>query len=112
MKKHTEYGASVIQNSMRSVDDENYINVAINIAKYHHERYDGTGYPDRLKGEEIPLEARIMSLADVYDALISDRVYKKAYSKEQSINIILEGRGTQFDPLLTDLFVEAVREID
>ena len=67
---------------------------------------------DRLKGEDIPLEARIMSLADVYDALISDRVYKKAYSKEQSINIILEGRGTQFDPLLTDLFVEAVREID
>ena len=112
IKKHANYGANIIKKTIYSVENKEYSDVAFNIAKYHHERYDGTGYPDRLKGEEIPLEARIMSLADVYDALISDRVYKKAYSKEQSINIILEGRGTQFDPLLTDLFVEAVKEID
>ena len=93
------------------MENKEYSDVAYNIAKYHHERYDGTGYPEGLKGEAIPLEARIMSLADVYDALISDRVYKKAYPKEVAINIILEGRGTQFDPLLADLFVEAVREL-
>ena len=110
MKKHTEYGASVIQNSMRSVDDENYINVAINIAKYHHERYDGTGYPEGLKGEDIPLEARIMSLADVYDALISKRPYKEAFPKEKAIEIMKEGIGTQFDPELAPIFIEIVQQ--
>ena len=110
MKKHTEYGAKVIQNSMRNVDDENYINVAINIAKYHHERYDGTGYPEGLKGENIPLEARIMSLADVYDALISKRPYKEAFPKEKAIQIIREGIGTQFDPELGPIFLEIVQQ--
>ncbi len=110
MKKHTEYGAKVIQNSMRNVDDENYVNVAINIAKYHHERYDGTGYPEGLKGEDIPLEARIMSLADVYDALISKRPYKEAFPKEKAIEIMREGIGTQFDPELGPIFLEIVQQ--
>ena len=112
IKKHANYGANIIKKTIYSVENKEYSDVAYNIAKYHHERYDGTGYPEGLKGEAIPLEARIMSLADVYDALISDRVYKKAYTKEVAINIILEGRGTQFDPLLADLFVEAVRELE
>ena len=112
IKKHSNYGANIIKKTIYSVENKEYSEIAYNIAKYHHERYDGTGYPDRLKGEEIPLEARILALADVYDALISDRVYKKAYPKEQAIEIILEGRGTQFDPLLADLFVEAVRELN
>lgn len=112
IKKHANYGANIIKKTIYSVENKEYSDVAYNIAKYHHERYDGTGYPEGLKGEDIPLEARIMSLADVYDALISDRVYKKAYPKEVAINIILEGRGTQFDPLLADLFVEAVRELN
>ena len=112
IKKHANYGANIIKKTIYSVENKEYSDVAYNIAKYHHERYDGTGYPEGLKGEAIPLEARIMSLADVYDALISDRVYKKAYPKEVAINIILEGRGTQFDPLLADLFVEAVRELN
>jgi HD-GYP domain-containing protein (c-di-GMP phosphodiesterase class II) len=95
---------------MRNVDDENYINVAINIAKYHHERYDGTGYPEGLKGENIPLEARIMSLADVYDALISKRPYKEAFPREKAIQIIREGIGTQFDPELGPIFLEIVQQ--
>ena len=95
---------------MRNVDDENYINVAINIAKYHHERYDGTGYPEGLKGEDIPLEARIMSLADVYDALISKRPYKEAFPKEKAMQIIREGIGTQFDPELAPIFIDIVQQ--
>ena len=108
IKKHSNYGANIIKKTIYSLENKEYSEIAYNIAKYHHERYDGSGYPEGLKGEEIPLEARILALADVYDALISDRVYKKAYPKEQAIQIILEGKGTQFDPILTDLFVEAV----
>lgn len=110
MKKHSEYGARVIQNSMKNVDDDTYLNVAVNIAKYHHERYDGTGYPERLKGEQIPLEARIMALADVYDALTTKRPYKDAFSKEKAMEIIKEGIGTQFDPDLAPIFLEVVQQ--
>lgn len=108
MKKHSEFGAEIIRKTMKDVEEEAYFNVACNMAKYHHERYDGKGYPDALKGEEIPLEARIMALADVYDALISERVYKKAFSKEKAREIILEGAGTQFDPDLVPLFLKTV----
>ena len=83
--------------------------IAYNIARYHHERCDGTGYPDGLSGEDIPLEARVMALADVYDALVSERVYKKAFSEEEARKIILEGSGTQFDPNLVPLFLECVK---
>lgn len=110
MKKHASYGADIIQRTMRNVEEEDYYNVAYNIAKYHHERYDGKGYPDGLCGEGIPLEARIMALADVYDALISERVYKKAFSAEKARSIIAEGEGTQFDPFLTKLFLECMNE--
>lgn len=109
MKKHSVYGADIIEKTMKGVEEESYYEVACNIAKYHHERYDGKGYPEGLKGEEIPLEARIMALADVYDALVSERVYKKAYPKEEAIRIIIEGRGTQFDPLLTELFLQCIK---
>ena len=108
MKKHSEYGAEIIRKTMRDVEEEAYFTVACNMAKYHHERYDGNGYPDALKGDEIPLEARIMALADVYDALISERVYKKAFPKEKAIEILLEGAGTQFDPDLVPLFIKTV----
>ena len=108
MKKHAAYGADIIQRTMRNVEEEDYFNVASNIAKYHHERYDGNGYPEGLAGEDIPLEARIMALADVYDALISERVYKKAFPGEKARAIIAEGEGTQFDPTLTKLFLECL----
>lgn len=108
MKKHSAYGAEIIRKTMGDIEENDYISIAYNIARYHHERYDGKGYPDGLKGENIPLEARIMALADVFDALISERVYKKAFSVEKAKNIILDGSGTQFDPELVPLFLECV----
>ena len=109
MKKHADFGADIIQKTMRDVEEEDYYIVALNIARYHHERYDGGGYPSGLKGEDIPLEARIMALADVYDALVSKRVYKDAYSKEESLRIIEENIGTQFDPHLGRLFLKCLQ---
>ena len=108
MKQHTVYGAEIIRKTLRDVEDESYYRIARNIAKSHHERYDGTGYPDGIRGEDIPLEARIMALADVYDALVSERVYKKPFSKADSRKIIEEGCGTQFDPVLAKLFLQAI----
>lgn len=108
MKKHSEYGGDIIRETMVDVEEKEYCDIAYNIARHHHERYDGTGYPDGLKEEEIPLEARIMSLADVYDALVSERVYKKAFPKDEAVKIIKEGSGTQFDPNLVPLFLECV----
>ena len=110
MKKHAAFGADIIDRTMNSNEEQEYHAVAFNIARYHHERYDGTGYPEGLKGEEIPLEARIMALADVYDALVSDRVYKKAFPKEEAERIIKEGIGTQFDPHLGGLFIAILDE--
>jgi len=108
MKKHAVYGAEIIQKTIPDVEEEDYYKVACNIARYHHERIDGKGYPEGLKGEEIPIEARIMALADVYDALISERVYKKPFSKEKAKAIIAEGSGTQFDADLTALFLRCI----
>ena len=79
---------------------------AYEICRWHHERYDGKGYPDGLKGEEIPISAQVVSLADVYDALVSDRVYKKAYSHEKAIEMILNGECGMFNPLLLECLVE------
>jgi putative two-component system response regulator len=81
------------------------------ITRHHHEKWDGTGYPDGLKGENIPLSARIMAIADTYDALRSDRVYKEAYSHEKSLKIIKQGAGSHFDPEIVDVFMEYEREI-
>lgn len=108
MKKHTVYGGEIVSLTLGGIEEKDYVEVARNIALFHHERYDGTGYPRGLKGTEIPLEARIMAIADVYDALVSDRVYKKAFSKETAKQILREGSGTQFDPLLTSLFLETL----
>lgn len=108
MKKHAEYGGEIIRKTMSSIEEKEYCDIAYNIARYHHERYDGKGYPNGLKGENIPLEARIMALSDVYDALISERVYKEAFTREEAIQIIREGSGTLFDPKLAKLFLECV----
>jgi putative two-component system response regulator len=88
--------------------------MAYEIAIHHHERWDGNGYPSQLAGDRIPLSARIVSVADVYDALRSKRIYKPAFSHEKSMEIILEGRGTQFDPDVVDAFVRIegrIREV-
>ncbi|MBO4501599.1 MAG: HD domain-containing protein [Clostridia bacterium] len=108
IKMHSVFGGDIIRRTISEIEEKEYCEIAYNIARHHHERYDGTGYPDGLKGEAIPLEARIMALADVYDALVSERVYKKAFPKEEAVRIIREGAGTQFDPRLVPLFLECV----
>ena len=107
MKQHAAEGARVIHEILLNTDDELFKQVAENVAHYHHERWDGSGYPERLSGEEIPLEARIMAIADVYDALVSKRVYKEAFDFEKANAIITEGMGTQFDPGLKSIYEKA-----
>jgi len=107
MKTHAEEGAKTVHKILINTDDEEFRRIAENVAHYHHERMDGSGYPDKLKGEEIPLEARIMAIADVYDALVSKRVYKECYSFEKADQLILEGMGTQFDPGLKESYETA-----
>ncbi|MDY0187440.1 MAG: CHASE2 domain-containing protein [Syntrophus sp. (in: bacteria)] len=106
IKKHTVYGKRVIDDAQAKLGDSSFLNLAGEMALYHHEYWDGRGYPTGLKGEEIPLSGRIMAIADVYDALISDRPYKKGFPHEKAVEIILAGRGSQFDPELTDAFGE------
>lgn len=106
MKTHAYLGKKIVENAMRQYQQNEIMIVAQNIAHFHHEKWDGSGYPNGLKGDEIPLEARLMALADVYDALISRRVYKEAFSYEEAEDIIIQGRGTHFDPILVDAFVE------
>lgn len=106
MKKHPLIGAEILSNA----DDFPVIKMGRIIALQHHEKYDGSGYPNGLKGEEIHLYARIVSIADVFDALTSERVYKKAFSLEKSLQIMTEGRGSSYDPLLLDLFKENIEE--
>lgn len=100
MKVHAAEGARIVHEVLADTADEEFMRIAENVAHFHHERFDGSGYPDQLKGDHIPLEARIMAIADVYDALVSKRVYKESYSFEKADRIILEGMGTQFDPAL------------
>ncbi len=114
MKTHPDLGRHIIKNAMESYEENDFFIMATNIAYTHHEKWDGSGYPEGLKGEEIPLEGRFMAIADVYDALVNKRVYKKAFSYEETYRVIQEGRGTHFDPLLVDAFFEiknAMKEI-
>ena len=105
MKQHTIIGARMLD-SLEIYHDEEMMKYAYEICRWHHERYDGKGYPDGLKGEEIPISAQVVSLADVYDALVSDRVYKKAYSHEKAMEMILNGECGMFNPLLLECLVE------
>lgn len=105
VKRHAAEGGHVVRDALSGVTDEDYVSLASDIATYHHERWDGSGYPSGLKGENIPLSARIMAIADVFDALISDRCYKAAVSKEQAFDIIRQESGTHFDPKLTSVFL-------
>ena len=114
MKDHTIAGADIIGQVIEKVPDSDYLKEARNLALSHHERWDGKGYPMGLSGEDIPLSARIMAVADVFDALASDRCYKKAFSIDESMDIIMEGSGTHFDPNVAQAFVNAkdkVREV-
>ena len=107
MKSHTSAGRKVIEQVMEKVPDSQYLRMAANMANFHHERWDGTGYPEGRKGDEIPLSARIMTIADVFDALVSRRSYKKPFTFDEAMKMIEEGAGTHFDPVIAKVFVEA-----
>ena len=94
------------------MEEEHLVQTAYHVARYHHERWDGRGYPDGLVGEMIPLEARIMAVADVYDALVSKRVYKEPMSYEKAAQIMQEGMGTQFDPNMYLVFISCRSELE
>ena len=105
IKTHSAIGASMLE-SLEYYKNEPLVRIAHDICRWHHERYDGKGYPDGLKGEEIPISAQVVALADVYDALISERVYKKAYSHEKAVEMILNGECGTFNPLLLECLKE------
>ena len=110
MKHHTTDGKEIIENAINtfSSEEERYLEEAENLAFYHHERWDGKGYPSGLKGEEIPLSARVMAVADVFDALVAKRSYKDGMPVEKALSIIKEGSGTQFDPEVVEEFLKVI----
>lgn len=111
MKTHTTAGKIIMENAISTVKGDNYLKEARNMAAYHHERWDGKGYPEGIHGEVIPLSARIMAVADVFDALTSARVYKPPFSIEKALAILEEGKGTQFDPKCVEVFMDALPEV-
>ncbi len=106
MKKHTIYGRDSLRKAERKLGGNSFLHIAQEIACSHHEKWDGSGYPFGLSGQDIPLSARIMAVADVYDALISRRVYKAPIPHIDAVKIIAEGKGKHFDPVLVDKFLE------
>ena len=112
MKKHAEKGAEIVAHILETIEDREFARIAENVAHYHHERFDGAGYPEHLKGDAIPFEARIMAIADVYDALVSKRCYKDKMSFEQAFQIIEDGMGSQFDIKLEPYFVASREELE
>jgi len=107
MKKHAPEGSRIVHEILKGTDDDEFHEIAENVAHYHHERWDGSGYPEGIKGEQIPREARIMAVADVYDALVSKRVYKEKMSFEKADRIMMEGMGTQFAPEMEEVYCRA-----
>ncbi|MCL2074831.1 MAG: response regulator [Betaproteobacteria bacterium] len=110
VKQHCREGERIIERIIDQTKDDSFLLHAKNFVSAHHEKWDGTGYPRKLAGEEIPLEGRIMAIADVYDALITDRPYRKAVSHEDAVQIIEEGSGTHFDPKLVEAFQEVAKD--
>lgn len=106
IKIHTKEGGRIISEIIGDNEDKDFVQIANDIATYHHERWDGKGYPQGKKGDEIPISARIMALADVFDALISPRCYKNSFSKEKALKIIQDEAGTHFDPVLANMFID------
>ena len=110
MKGHPEIGAKALSMAEKQLGSNSFLQLAKEISLTHHEKWNGSGYPNGLKGQEIPLSGRLMALADVYDALISERVYKKAFSHEKAKSIILEGNGSHFDPEVVEAFLAIEQE--
>lgn len=112
MKTHSAKGAEIVAGVLKEVDDEEFKKIAVNVAHYHHEKWDGTGYPTGISGLDIPVEARIMALADVFDALVSKRCYKEAFNYDKAFNIIEESLGSHFDPELGKLFISCRSKLE
>ena len=110
IKEHPVIGAETLRGAIERSPEACFLRMAHDITRYHHEKFDGSGYPDGLAGTDIPLSARIVALADVYDALTTHRVYKDAFSHEKAEQIIVDGRGSHFDPSVVDAFLQ-VREV-
>jgi putative two-component system response regulator len=106
IKMHTLIGYNVLNQATQKLGENSFLKYAMLFCKYHQEKWDGTGYPNKLSGEDIPIAGRIMAIADVYDALISKRVYKPAFSNQKAVQIITAERGKHFDPELVDAFLE------
>lgn len=106
MQSHTVIGWEILEEAVQQFPSASFLRGAALIAKYHHERWDGSGYPSGLSGEDIPLAARIVALADVFDALTSDRPYRSAWSCDKTREHIIEGSGSHFDPMLVDVFID------
>ena len=111
MRTHTQAGHDIISQAINLVPNSGYLDEARNLAAYHHEKWDGSGYPYGLSGEDIPLSARVMAVADVFDALVSKRSYNEPFTFEEAKKIITDGAGRHFDPLIVDAFVSAEAEL-
>ena len=103
---------ATVQKVLSGINDEEFRQIAVNVAHYHHEKWDGTGYPEKLSGEAIPLEARIMALADVFDALVSKRCYKEAKSFDDAFEIIRNDLGKHFDPQIGKIFIDCRPQLE
>ena len=112
MKRHAAEGGRIVREVLSGVEDKAYIDIAFDVSTYHHEWWNGNGYPAGKKQNDIPLSARIMAVADVFDALISKRCYKDAFPVDASLKIIKEEAGTHFDPRLTEIFIDMHEEIE
>ena len=112
MKLHAQKGGEIIQESFSRMGNEEFLEMACEIARHHHEKWNGKGYPDGLKRKEIPLCARIMAIADVFDAVSADRCYRKALPLDTCFEIIQEGSGQDFDPILAEIFLDMRDEVE
>lgn len=112
MQTHAPRSGELVDSILKDVEDEYFVKIAKNMARHHHEKWNGAGYPDRKKGEEIPLEARIMAIADVYDALVSKRCYKEPMSFEKATEVMMESMGNHFDPQMEEVFVKSRQKLE
>jgi putative two-component system response regulator len=112
MKTHTTIGAKILQTMYERTPTQHYLKYAIKIAESHHEKYNGSGYPHRLRENEIPLCSRIMAVADVYDALVADRIYRKALNFQEALKLVASGKSTHFDPVIIEAFLAIQDKIE
>ena len=112
MKKHSAEGSRIVKQILEGVEEADFVEIAANVAHYHHEKWDGSGYPEGLKGNEIPLSARIMAVADVFDALVSKRVYKDAMPLDKAFSILIQDSGKHFDPEIVVIFLNLRKNVE